>query len=274
MKTQGIYCIEHVNSGKKYYGSSLNITKRFSQHKNSLIKNKHHCIYLQRAVNKYGIEAFNFYIVEETKEKTKQELFLMEESYIKQGINLYNIGSVGGGDNLSKHPDKENIIRRRTETILNNLSLLTKEEKDKRFVHTKGSSNGNWKNGNSRKMCPICQKVKISAVAKTCMDCQTYDRKGTKNPFYGKKHSDKTLNILRGQTSWAKGINPEDHACTKQYEIIYPSGSTKKVYGLKAIAIEFESSIANVNYTIHRMKRNSMPTKRSRFYLHIIREID
>jgi hypothetical protein len=224
-------------------------------------------------VNKYGLDKFKFYIVEETNFQTKKELYALEQTYIDNNIDGYNIGSVGGGDNLSNHPYKEFIIKRRTETMLKKLAMLTKEERCKRFEHSKGSSNGRWLGGISRKMCPLCQSVKIAAGAKTCMSCQTYDRSGAKNYFYGKTHSEETLVKLRGRTPWNKGAKPEDQSYTKQYKIIYPDASTKTVYGLKAIADEFKTSIANVSLTIERMSRQSMPAKRSIFYQHHIKKM-
>lgn len=274
MKKQGIYCIENVVNGKKYVGSSMNINKRFTIHRSSLKHNRHHCVYLQRAVNKYGIDGFKFYIIEETNFATKDELQSLEQVYLDSHDNLYNVGSVGGGDNLTKHPDKEDIIRRRTETASKKLEHLTEEERTKRFEHTKGSSNGNWKHGGRMKViCPVCNVNKKSAGAKTCMGCQTYDRKGEKNSFYGKSHSEETLAILRNNESWVKGLKPEEIPYTKQYEITYPDGTTKTVYGLKAIATEFNTSITNVALTVERMAKNSTPTKRSIFFQHKIKVI-
>lgn len=274
MKKQGIYCIEHITSGKKYIGSSMNISRRFTKHRSDLKNNKHHCVYLQRAVNKYAIDAFRFYLIEETNFENKEELQSLEKIYIDNGSDLYNIGAVGGGDNLTNHPNKEDIIRRRTETTVKNLALLTEEERSKRFEHTKGSSNGNWKDGSRMKtMCPVCNTNEKSAGAKTCMGCQTYDRKGEKNAFYGRKHTEETITRLRNNVPWTKNALPEDQSYTKRYEITYPDNTTKTVYGLKAIAEEFNTSIANVALTIERMSRQSLPTKRSIFYKHIVRAV-
>jgi group I intron endonuclease len=272
MKKQGIYCIEHNCSGKKYIGSSTNIEKRFSQHKAALVSDNHHCIHLQRAVNKYGIEAFKFYAVEETKFETRQELFLLEELYIAHGENLYNVGSVGGGDNLTNHPDKEDIIRRITDTVNRNIEKMTDKERREKWGR-EGEANGRWKDGKSSKLCPVCNSKKIAGSAKTCMGCQSYDRKGEKNAFHGKTHTEETLSILRSKTPWTKGAKPEDQSYTKQYEITYPNGTTKTVYGLKAIATEFNTSITNVALTVERMAKNSTPTKRSIFFQHKIKVI-
>lgn len=45
----GIYKITNVVNNKIYIGSACNIMQRFSNHKSSLRKGKHHSIYLQRS---------------------------------------------------------------------------------------------------------------------------------------------------------------------------------------------------------------------------------
>lgn len=60
----GIYVIRNLINNNIYIGSSVNIKKRFCQHRNSLRKNKHHNKYLQRSWNKYGEENFEFVVIE------------------------------------------------------------------------------------------------------------------------------------------------------------------------------------------------------------------
>jgi len=64
LKNCGIYVIRNLINDKIYIGSSVNIKKRFCQHRNSLKKNKHHNKYLQRSWNKYGEENFEFVVIE------------------------------------------------------------------------------------------------------------------------------------------------------------------------------------------------------------------
>lgn len=230
-------------------------------------------MYLQRAVNKYGIESFIFFIVAETFGKTIKELHLIEQNYIDARTNLYNIGSVGGGDNITNHPNREEIINRMSETVNANISSMSIEERNIKWGKS-GQLNGRYKHGKSMKsVCPICKTNNMSPGAKSCKSCVVYDRTGEKNSFYGKKHSEETIKKLKNNTSWAKNLKPEDIPYTKMYEITYPDGSSKQVHGLKAIAIEFETSIANVALTINRIMKGSMPTKRSRFYQHRVRAI-
>ncbi len=52
----GTYKIVNKINNKIYYGSSKHIKK----HKSQLKNNKHHCLYLQRAYNKYGANNFEY----------------------------------------------------------------------------------------------------------------------------------------------------------------------------------------------------------------------
>lgn len=80
--TCGIYCIEHVASGKKYIGKSRNIEQRFYAHRYNL-KNgdkKHVNRYLYNAVLKHGIDAFCFKVIEVTpfEELPEREIYWMD----------------------------------------------------------------------------------------------------------------------------------------------------------------------------------------------------
>lgn len=66
-KIHGIYKIINTLNNKTYIGSSKNIKVRWYKHKSLLKNNKHENNKLQNSVNKYGIDKFNFEIVEEIK---------------------------------------------------------------------------------------------------------------------------------------------------------------------------------------------------------------
>lgn len=63
-KKCGIYCIENAINKKRYIGSAVDIVARWRIHSHQLNKNKHHSRHLQKAVDKYHIENFNFQIIE------------------------------------------------------------------------------------------------------------------------------------------------------------------------------------------------------------------
>lgn len=61
---QGVYKIVNSVNGKIYVGSSVNIEKRFKQHKFELEHNTHNNRHLQGAWNTYGKDNFDFVVVE------------------------------------------------------------------------------------------------------------------------------------------------------------------------------------------------------------------
>lgn len=180
-----IYQIKNIINNKIYIGSSKNFQKRKIRHLRDLKKGSHHCIYLQRAYSKYGIENFVFEILEEC---IAVELFDKEKAWINKLKPEYNIGGVGGGDNFTNHPDKDLIYQK----LVKQLMICPKPKP--RFR----DKNPNWKGGTTYFTCPICNKEsRIGSCTNqiTCAKCK--DINGEKNPFYGKTHSEKTKNKLR-----------------------------------------------------------------------------
>jgi len=95
MKKVGIYKIINKINSRYYVGSSKNInygcTSRFNRHKKDLINNKHKNAPLQNAWNKYGIENFDFQIIEIVEDINN--LRNVEQTYldIAKTENAYNI---------------------------------------------------------------------------------------------------------------------------------------------------------------------------------------
>jgi group I intron endonuclease len=69
-----------------YIGSSKNLINRFNRHKNDLKQNKHYNSYLQNSYNKYGIENFEYEILEYCNEEVRVE----KEQIWLDSINSYN----------------------------------------------------------------------------------------------------------------------------------------------------------------------------------------
>lgn len=63
-KISGVYQILNTVNGKRYIGSSVNITQRWNQHKKALEKNKHGNKHLQSAWNRYGCDCFVWSVLE------------------------------------------------------------------------------------------------------------------------------------------------------------------------------------------------------------------
>lgn len=89
----GIYKILNKINNKCYIGSSSNLYKRKKQHFNSLLKNKHYNLYLQRAYNKYKLENFEFIILCNCIE---EQLINLEQYYIDKFKPEYNSAPLAG----------------------------------------------------------------------------------------------------------------------------------------------------------------------------------
>lgn len=131
----GIYCFKNKINGKCYIGQSINLAKRYNDHKANHL-NPNYCNYnskFYRALRKYGFDNFEYSILlecEQSELNEKEKAYIeMYDSY-KNGYN----STLGGEDNPSNHPE---IVTRRT------LKLYEPEINEK--LSHKGSDNGNAK---------------------------------------------------------------------------------------------------------------------------------
>tara|TARA_R110000868_G_scaffold39555_4_gene137685 strand:+ start:499 stop:1233 length:735 start_codon:yes stop_codon:yes gene_type:complete len=184
----GIYRIKNLVNDKCYYGSSKNIEKRWRTHKNHLNGGKHHNIPLQRSWHKYGGNNFVFEVVEECDETLLLEL---EQKYLDSNPE-FNIGiKSSGGDNLTKNPNKEEIVHRMTQSVRKRYELMSEDERKEKHSQPM-DKNPNWKGGTSFKYCEC--GLKISPNNNSCINCR--DKSGEKNPFFGKQHTEETKKRL------------------------------------------------------------------------------
>lgn len=181
-----VYTITNIINDKKYIGSTYNPDQRWKTHQYELRCGTHHNIYLQRAVNKYGLDNFRFDILIES--ETYKEI---EEAMINETFDTnYNVSKQSsGGDLISYHPNRDAIREK--------ISKATKkryESKEERMkCSLPGEKNGRWENGVSVKHCE-CGNI-IGYGVKQCAACR--DRTGVNNPFYGKSHSPEALEKIR-----------------------------------------------------------------------------
>ncbi len=103
--TTCVYRIRNIKNNDSYYGSAVDVKARFSAHKSLLLRNKHHCIHLQNAWNKYGKENFVFEIIEEILDKSK--LIEREQWYLDNSSCKYNICDIAGSQLGTRRTDEQ-----------------------------------------------------------------------------------------------------------------------------------------------------------------------
>jgi len=205
----GVYQIVNSVTGQVYVGSSKDVAIREAEHFACLKSGRHINIWLQRSYLKHGRGAFVFEAIEYC---NPLQLFERERHHIEQlrseGVHLYNIGSVGGGDNISRHPNRAEIIKR--------MSIASTGRPG---VVQPGEKNPNWRGGKPR--CVDCSSV-LDRQNQTgfCTHCRP--RNGEKNSFHGKTHTEETRKKLAEKRMGSKPANSRPVRCNG---IVYPSAT-------------------------------------------------
>ena len=98
----GIYEILNTVNGKRYIGQSVDIDRRWKEHRKTLRKGIARHAYLQAAWNKYGEAAFKFSILVMC-EKNRDALFLYEQQAFNALKPEYNLAPIAGSNLGVKH---------------------------------------------------------------------------------------------------------------------------------------------------------------------------
>ncbi|MBL4937062.1 GIY-YIG nuclease family protein [Clostridium sp. YIM B02515] len=220
----GLYIIKNTINDMFYVGHSVDIERRFRAHKSYLIRNIHHCVYLQRVWNKYGEENFEFIIL---KECSLEESIKLEQYYIDNfKKSIYNTGDLAasGGDLISNNPNIDNIRKKKKQDAIKYYSRLTDEEKKEKYGR-KGDKNpmyGKHHTDEVRKLLSEKAKRPNPNKGKKIEEIIGYDKAkevkkilsekasqkiGEKNPFYGKTHSNRIKEKLRERMLGSRPTN-------------------------------------------------------------------
>jgi len=124
----GIYAIHNIISNKYYIGSSQCIRRRWNEHKSLLNRNKHGNQHLQYSYNKYGLDVFEFIILEEC---NINELLQREDYYRMEYSKLYELYDIeiksGAPMKGRKHSLKTKLKMSKSHTIRQNGGDPTKK---------------------------------------------------------------------------------------------------------------------------------------------------
>ena len=132
-----IYKIINKTNNQVYIGQTIDFERRKYEHLNryNLQESKVESSYLYRAMRKYGIENFEFLILEETE---KEKLNDLEKHYIKEYnsfYNGYNMTEGGQNDSPNAKLSKEDVVLIRklydSQTNFSNHEIWENNFKDK-----------------------------------------------------------------------------------------------------------------------------------------------
>ena len=263
----GIYKITCKENNKFYIGSSKNLEKRCQKHLNDLRKNKHINIHLQRAYNKYGENAFIFNVIEKC---SYEDLLIREQFYLDTLNPEFNIGKQSsGGDNLTKNPNKEEIINKIKNTINQNISLVTEEERKEKWGKI-GILNPNYGNNWSDEMkqkaseinkgkIPINKgktneeilgKEKAEEISKKLSKIAS-KRVGEKNGFFNRQHTDESKSKISQKRM---GIKPINRIRLSINDVIYDSyHDASKELNIPIVTIRWRCLSKNPNFINYKL---------------------
>lgn len=220
-----LYKIINKLDNKFYLGSTIDFDKRVKRHQRDLRLNKHHNIFLQRAFNKHGEQNFSFHIF---KKCSPSSLKKIEQRHLDKldPKGSYNVsGSASGGDLITNHPNREELVKNATKTLVNYNKSDRARELNRQNTGTKNPNFGNkwskkarikasknlkeiFKNESPEKKSVRIDKIKKSqkkhweseeGIKKRKL--LSKKNKGKGNHFFGKKHSKKTKQLISKKNS-------------------------------------------------------------------------
>jgi group I intron endonuclease len=204
-----IYHIINTRTGRFYLGRTGNVKKRFATHRRELRSRTHHCYKLQKAWDISGEEAFDFKVVYtgdvSDPESTEQEA--LDIAFRDYPEKIYNVSvHASGGDMISGHPKKSEIIKKRKAEQRLLINSMTPEERKARWARH-GNMNGikgTTRPESVKKAISESQKgnkhrlgFKCSQETRQKMSLIASKRIGDKNPFYGRSHTEESKQKIR-----------------------------------------------------------------------------
>lgn len=245
MKQVGIYKIENKINGKVYIGQSVNIRKRFIEHRYRAYDKKDektYNLYLYTAIRKYGKGNFSFTIIEECREEelNNRERYWIDYYKSNQKEHGYNL-SDGGDSKYTRNMTNSTNMSTKKQKIAQIKELLIStdipiQEIARRFDMTTASIT-NINRGHSwhcidsqyplrdtRKptfyYCPNCGKKLSGKQSKLCKKCDAERQHITRGHFididtfkedlnnYGLRELSKKYNVSEGTIcKWSKKYN-------------------------------------------------------------------
>lgn len=221
----GIYCIENLINHKKYIGQSIDIYRRWANHKCDLNGNRHRNEHLQLAWNKYGEDNFEFTIIEQCLEEMLDEKETYYISVYDCMNNNYGYNLETGG-NQNKHPSDE-TRQKMSESHIGlqageNNPMWGKPKSDETKRKISESKIGKYAGENH----PLYGTHFSEESKQKMRDARTGKYAGENHPMFGKHHSVES----RKKLSQSKGGH--QIYCPELNEVFWGSTEIEEKYNI------------------------------------------
>lgn len=211
----GIYCIRNTINGKVYVGQGQYVARRLYEHKYHLERNSDKATALQRAINKYGLDNFEFSVLEMCSLEVinEREIFWIAELDSHNKNHGYNL-STGGESGLRgyKFPPEFGQTISRIKKAQH--KVLTDEHKAKISAFHKGRKKPD---GMGARLSAAISGVNHWNWGKTASEesrkKMSESRSGTKNVHFGKKlggaskYFGVSKSTSKGHIYWLSAVN-------------------------------------------------------------------
>ncbi|USL86501.1 hypothetical protein CDGHABPJ_00037 [Pseudomonas phage OMKO1] len=249
-----VYCL-FTKEGKVYVGSARDLVKRVQRHFRDLSNSKHHNYPLQQEYDNGERFSLKYYRCE-----SRESAFTLEQMWItkhEEEGNLLNIGRHSkGGDNLTRHNLKEQIIEKRSDTIRIRLDEIGAEARQEKYGRL-GEQNGMYGRTHTEEVKVALSElhtgntyrlgIKASDETRARMSEIASQRTGERNPFYGKTHSEETRKKL---TDNKRGIKPTNSNKLEVDGVVYLSqADAAKALGVSQGTITYRINSKNPKYS-------------------------
>jgi group I intron endonuclease len=174
----GIYQWTHIESGKMYIGSAVNLSRRLKNYLNVKYLNRSKYMHISKALLYHGYSSFSLTIFELidvqnlSKLEAKKLLLEKEQFYIDTLLPEYNILRIAGSS-LGYTHSEESIVKMSNKTF---------------SAETKGKMSL-AKLGDNHPMFGLTHSEKTKTLMSLALS-------GQNHPFYGKNHSDESKNKI------------------------------------------------------------------------------
>ena len=239
--TVGIYKITNKINGKCYIGQSIDIEARWKKHVSQLDNKAYSRARLYQAFRKYGVEAFEFEILEECERENLNELeiaYIAKYRSYQEGYNM-TLGGEGLGRVFSEEHRRNLSISHKGHKP----SAEANRKRSESLRRTMASEEVRKRMGESRKGKPRPEEVrrKISAGHKGKTLTMEHRKKLSKaQTGKSRKHSEETLRKIRESQRGPRGQREKNVRCNG---VVYPT--------VKQCAAELGVSASTLSRWLH-----------------------